>query len=126
MADAGRSGADVGRSVRPGEPGRVGVPVGPGSQCPGRPHRFGKPGPDGSVIMGSRSRPRALVSSGGMREDGHVMSAARRNEHLHDRAPPGRPGAAGARRPEAAARELRLAAAIEFYREGRVSQGQGA
>jgi predicted HTH domain antitoxin len=28
--------------------------------------------------------------------------------------------------PEAAARELRLAAAIELYREGRVSQGQGA
>jgi predicted HTH domain antitoxin len=28
--------------------------------------------------------------------------------------------------PEEAARELRLAAAIEFYREGRVSQGQGA
>jgi predicted HTH domain antitoxin len=28
--------------------------------------------------------------------------------------------------PEEAAKELRLAAAIEFYREGRVSQGQGA
>lgn len=28
--------------------------------------------------------------------------------------------------PEAAARELRLAAAIELYREGRISQGQGA
>ena len=27
--------------------------------------------------------------------------------------------------PEAAAREFRLAAAIEFYRQGRVSQGQG-
>lgn len=28
--------------------------------------------------------------------------------------------------PDAAAKELRLAAAIEFYREGRISQGQGA
>lgn len=31
-----------------------------------------------------------------------------------------------ARTPEAFAREVRLAAAIEWYREGRVSQGKGA
>jgi predicted HTH domain antitoxin len=31
-----------------------------------------------------------------------------------------------ARTPEAFAKEMRLAAAIEWYREGRISQGQGA
>jgi predicted HTH domain antitoxin len=60
-----------------------------------------------------------------MWEEGHVMSAAEGTSTFTIELPQGvlEPLAPT---PEAAAQELRLAAAIELYREGRISQGQGA
>ncbi len=60
-----------------------------------------------------------------MQEGGHAMSAAEGTSIFTIELPQGvlEPLAST---PEAAARELRLAAAIELYREGRISQGQGA
>jgi predicted HTH domain antitoxin len=60
-----------------------------------------------------------------MCEDGHFMSATHGTSTFTIELPQGvlEPLAPT---PEAAARELRLAAAIAFYREGRISQGQGA
>ena len=71
------------------------------------------------------SVPWFLGSSGGMWEEGHVMSAAEGTSTFTIELPQGvlEPLAPT---PEAAAQELRLAAAIELYREGRISQGQGA
>jgi predicted HTH domain antitoxin len=73
--------------------------------------------------MGFRAR--ILSASGVVRQESHDMSAAEGTATLTIELPQGvlEPLAPT---PEAAANELRLAAAIELYREGRISQRQGA